>query len=84
MKFMLPTVYRVTQNDLYARLYTSMWAPDLRQRIIEAVELITLQILINTWQELEYRLYMCRATTGATLKCTDMHKNVFELLCTLL
>jgi len=32
---------------------------DLRQRIIEAVELITLHMLINTWQELEYCLDIC-------------------------
>ena len=57
---------------------------DLRQRIIEAVELITPHMLINTWQELEYRLDICRATTGATLKCKDVHNNLFELLCTLL
>ena len=34
---------------------------DLRQGIIEAVELITPHMLINTWQELEYRLDICRA-----------------------
>ena len=38
---------------------------DLRQRIIEAVELVTPHMLINKWQELEYRLDICRATTGA-------------------
>ena len=38
---------------------------DLRQRIIEAFDLITPHMLINTWQELEYRLDICRATTGA-------------------
>jgi hypothetical protein len=38
---------------------------DLRQCIIEAVELITPHMLINTWQEFEYRLDICRATTGA-------------------
>jgi hypothetical protein len=32
---------------------------DLRQRIIEAVEPITPHMLINTWQELEYRLDIC-------------------------
>jgi len=41
---------------------------DLRQRIIEAVELITHHTLINTWQELEYRLDICRATTGAHIE----------------
>ena len=57
---------------------------DLKQRIIEAVDLITLHMLINTWQELEYHLDICRATTGAHMKCTDVHKNLSELLCTLL
>jgi len=38
---------------------------DLTQRIIEAVELITPHTLINTWQEFEYSLDICRATTGA-------------------
>jgi hypothetical protein len=40
----------------------------LRQRIIEAVELITPHMLINTWQELEYRLDICRATTGGHIE----------------
>jgi hypothetical protein len=38
---------------------------DLRQRIIEAVEFMTPHMLINTWQELEYRLDICLATAGA-------------------
>jgi hypothetical protein len=42
MNFMFLTVYRVTQKDFYAHPYTSMWAPDLRQQIIEAVELTSL------------------------------------------
>ena len=41
---------------------------DLRQRIIEAVELITSHMLINTWQELEYRLDICRAATDAHIE----------------
>jgi len=41
---------------------------DLRQRIIEVVELITPHILINMWQELEYRLDIGRATTGAHIE----------------
>jgi hypothetical protein len=68
MKFMFSTVYRATQKDFYARPYTSVWAPDLRQRIIEAVELTTLHMLINTWQELEYRSDVCRARTGAHIE----------------
>ena len=41
---------------------------DLRQRIIEAVELITAHVQLNTWQELEYRLDICPATTGAHIE----------------
>jgi len=41
---------------------------DLRQRIIEAVELTTPHVLINTWRELEYRLDICRATTVAHIE----------------
>jgi hypothetical protein len=41
---------------------------DLRQRIIEALELITPYMLINTWQELEYRLGICRVTTGTHIE----------------
>jgi len=40
----------------------------LRQRIIEAVELITPHMMINTLQEFEYRLDICRATTGAHIE----------------
>ena len=32
---------------------------DLRQRIIEAVGLVTTHVLVNTWQQLEYRLDIC-------------------------
>ena len=41
---------------------------DLRQRTIEAVEFLTPYLLINTWQELEYRLDICRATKGAHIE----------------
>ena len=41
---------------------------DMRQRIVKAVELITPHMLINAWQELEYRLDICRATTGAHIE----------------
>jgi len=40
--FIKDVVYRRKDRDL----------ADLRQRIIEAVELITAHMLINTWQEL--------------------------------
>jgi hypothetical protein len=65
---MFSTEYRITEKDFYAHPYTSMWAPDLRQRMIEAVELITPHMLINTCKELEYHLDICRATTGAHIE----------------
>jgi hypothetical protein len=68
MKFIFSTVCRVTQKYFYAHPYASMWAPDLRQRIIEAVKLVMPHVLINTWQELQYRLDICRATTGAHIE----------------
>jgi len=41
---------------------------DLRQSTTEAVELVTPHLLINTWQELEYRLDTCPAPTGAHIE----------------
>jgi hypothetical protein len=54
MKSMFSTVYRVTQKDFYPRCVQQKFRDlaDLRQCIIEAVELITLHMLINTWQDL--------------------------------
>jgi len=61
---MFSTVYRVTQKYFYARPYKRMC--DLRHNNDnDDLEPITPHILINTWQELEYRLDICRATTGA-------------------
>ena len=73
MKFMFSAVYRVTQKGFMSlrTLCTGekfeRYLADLRQRIIEAVELITPHMLINTWQE-QYRLGICRATTGAHIE----------------
>jgi len=53
--FIKDVVYRRKVRDL----------ADFKQHIIESVELITPHMLINTWQELEYHLDICRATTGA-------------------
>jgi len=54
MQFMFSTVYRVTQKDFYARPYMRM--RDLRHNSNnDGLELITPHVLINTWQELEYR-----------------------------
>ena len=56
--FLKDVVYRRKFRDL----------ADLRQHIIEAFERITPHMLINMWQELEYRLDICRATTGTQVR----------------
>ena len=56
----------VLKDVVYSRKVRDL--ANLRQRIIEAVELIAPHMLINTWQELEYRLDICRATTDAHIE----------------
>jgi len=64
---MFSTVYRVTQKYFYAPPHTSV--RDLRHNSDnDDLELITLHMLINTWQELEYRLDICLATAGAHIE----------------
>jgi hypothetical protein len=38
--------------------------PQLRQRIVEAVAAIDHQMLQRVWQELDYRIDICRVTKG--------------------
>ena len=38
---------------------------DLQHRIIEAIDTVTVDMLARTWQEIEYRLDIVRATDGA-------------------
>ena len=38
---------------------------DLQQRIIEALDTVTVDMLARTWLETEYRLDILRATDGA-------------------
>ena len=59
-------VHNVLKDVVYSRKFRDL--ADLRQLIIEAVELITPHMLINTWQELEYPLDICQATTGAHIE----------------
>jgi len=42
--------------------------PDLKNRITAAVETITLDLLSRVWQELDYRLDVCRVTKGAYIE----------------
>ena len=61
-------MYRVTQKDCYAaRPYMHM--RDLRHNSDnDDLELITPHMLINTWQDLEYHLDICRATARAHIE----------------
>ena len=38
---------------------------DLQQRIIEAIDTVTVDMLARTWLQIEYRLHILRATDGA-------------------
>ena len=38
---------------------------DLQQRIIEALDTVTVDMLARTWLEIKYRLDILRATDGA-------------------
>jgi hypothetical protein len=38
--------------------------PQLRQRIVEAVAAIDHQMLQHVWQELDYKIDICRVTKG--------------------
>jgi len=42
--------------------------PDLKNRINEAVETVTPDLLSRVWQELDYRLDVCRVTKGADIE----------------
>ena len=64
MKFMFSTVYGVTQKDFYERPCTSMWQNNSDNDDLE----LTPHMLTNTWRELEYRLDICLATTGAHIE----------------
>ena len=51
-------VYRTKVRDI----------KDLQHRIIEAIDTVTVDMLARTWQEIEYRLDIVRATDGAHVK----------------
>ena len=41
---------------------------DLQHRIIEAIDAVAVDMLARTWQEIEYRLDIVRATDGADVE----------------
>ena len=44
------------------------YVSDLQQRIIEALDTVTVDMLARTWLEIEYRLDILRATDGALVE----------------
>jgi hypothetical protein len=42
--------------------------PQMRQRIVEAVAAIDRQMLQRVWQELYYRIVICRVTKGGHIE----------------
>jgi hypothetical protein len=42
--------------------------PQLRRRIVEAVAAIDSQMLQRVWQELDYRIDICRVTKSGRIK----------------
>jgi hypothetical protein len=42
--------------------------PQLRRRIMEAVAVMNRQMLQRVWQELDYRIDICRVTKGGHIK----------------
>jgi hypothetical protein len=47
---------------------------DLKARIIAAVKNIDAPMLTRVWQELEYRIYVCRVTRGAHIELLELSK----------
>jgi hypothetical protein len=82
---MFSTVYRVTQKDFYAHPYTSMWAPVVDRQISKRYS-SSCHVFINMRGIISSTaiIIVCLKSAGSqpTLKCTDVHKYLFELLCT--
>jgi len=58
MKFMFSTVYRVTQKDFYARLYTSMWAPVVARQILHSKWYSnSCHMFISAWAVISWRSF---------------------------
>jgi hypothetical protein len=42
--------------------------PQLRQRIVEAVATVDREMLLRVWQEIDYRIDVCRVTKGGYIE----------------
>jgi hypothetical protein len=56
------------QCSSFVSMRNPLSLPDLNNRITVAMETITLDMLIRVWQELDYRLDVCRVTKGAHIE----------------
>jgi hypothetical protein len=52
----------------FVRMRNPASIPDLKNVITVAMETITLDMLIRVWQELDYRLDVCRVTKRAHIE----------------
>ena len=52
---------------------------DLKARIIAAVKNIDAPMLTRVWQELEYRIDVCRVTRGAHCEHLQLSKQTFSV-----
>jgi len=52
---------------------------DLKARIIAAVKNIDATMLTRVWQELEYRIDVCRVTSGAQIEHFSLSKDTFSV-----
>jgi len=64
MKFMFSPVYRVTQKDFYARLYTSMWAPVVARQISKQYS-SSCHVFISMWGVIRSTVSMIRCLKSA-------------------
>ena len=65
------TLSQISQISNFSPVHNVFNNPPCKKKsngVTEAVELTTPHMLINTWQELEYCLDICRATTGAHIE----------------
>jgi hypothetical protein len=63
-----PTWNKTAGVQVLCACAISLSIPDLKNRIIVAMETITLDMLISVWQELYYRLDVCRVTKVAHIE----------------
>jgi hypothetical protein len=79
MKFMFPTVYRVTQIDLYARPYTSMWSPVVARQISKRYS-SSCHVFISMWGVISSTASMIRCLKKNQISNSSPNNNVLNHL----